>query len=92
MSSAARPEKLGSPTNPDTRVGPAYLRAHGGAFNVDCMDIAHVIFNGVEIHYSGAAVKLEDVFFLNCTFVIDNVDRGRLLAQEILTFFSVNFS
>jgi hypothetical protein len=55
------------------------------------MDIAHVIFVGVEVHYSGLPVRLADLLFVNCTFVFDNVDRSRMLAESIITFQSVNF-
>jgi hypothetical protein len=92
IAAAARFEKLGVPTNPDVKVGTEHLVASGGATSLDDMDIAHVVFFGVEVHYSGKPIRLEDVLFVNCTFVFDNDDRTRMLANTIINSEKVNFS
>ena len=56
----------------------------GGAVNLDGEDIRHVIFNGVEIHYTGKPVKLENVTFVDCKFVIENTKPARKLSETIL--------
>jgi len=89
---AARLEKIGKPTNPNVKVGPVHLIARGGAFNLDGWNIAHVIFFGTEVHYSGAPIILEDVLFVNCTFVFDNADRSRSLAEKITSSEFVTFA
>lgn len=88
---SARFEKIGNPTNLGVHVGTVHLMAQGGAVSLDGWNIAHVIFFGTEIHYSGEPVILEDVLFVNCTFVFDNADRSRLLAEKIMSSASVTF-
>jgi hypothetical protein len=91
ITSAARFQRIGHPTNPKVAIGPVHLIARGGALSLDEMDIAHVIFDGVEVHYSGKQAMLEDVVFVNCTFVFDNSERSRMLAQSVVSSLFVNF-
>jgi hypothetical protein len=44
----------------------------------------NVVFEHVEIHYSGSPIVLENVSFISCVFVFDNNDRGRELGQALL--------
>jgi hypothetical protein len=92
IAGAARLQHIGKPTNPNVKLGPTNLIMSGGAVSFDNMDIAHVIFAGIEIHYTGADLRLEDVFFVNCTFVFDNVGRSRMLAENIISSRNVTFS
>lgn len=63
----------------------------GGAVNIDNKHIRHAAFVNVEIHYTGAPLILEDVVFINCTFLMDNTQLGRQLAQIVLSNPTVNF-
>ena len=83
---------LGETMNPNVKVGPAKYFGSGGATSLDNMDISHVVYFGTEIHYSGELVHLEDVVFVNCTFVFDNGNRSRMLAENILTSEIINFT
>lgn len=72
LDAAARMESLvPRPGEPGDRYGhgSASLELRGGATNIDGAFWRHVIADGVEIHYSGENVILEDVMFVNCTFV-----------------------
>jgi hypothetical protein len=89
---AARLQRIGKPTNPNVTMGPEELIAMGGATRIDGMDIAHVIFDGVEVHYDGGPLRLQDVIFVNCTFVFFNANRSRSLADSIITSKTVDFS
>ena len=60
--------------------------------SLDEMHLRHVLLNGVEIHYSGKPLVMEDVVFLNCTFVMDNTELSRELAQAIAVDANVKFS
>ena len=59
--------------------------------NIDGKRIRHVVFDNVEIHYSGKPLILEDVTFINCAFVLENTEPGRKLGEEILASSPVNF-
>ena len=67
---AARYEDIGAGMNED--VGIPALRVDGGAVRLDGKDIRHVAFTGVEIHYSGAPLNLENVSFIDCQFVLNS--------------------
>jgi len=92
ITDAARLQHIGKPTNPSVKLGPSNLIMMGGAGNLDKMEIAHVIFVGVELHYTGADLRMEDAFFVNCTFVFDNDYRSRMLAESIISSRNVTFS
>ena len=89
--SAAILEHLGTPL-PTPSLGNPVLIGTGGYMSLDGMRLRHVLLNAVEIHYSGKAILLEDVTFLNCTFVMDNTEPSRDLAQAIATSANVKFS
>jgi hypothetical protein len=77
-------ELIGRPTNPDLKTGDRLLLAEGGTISLDRMQIRHVVFEGVQIHYSGEAFVLEDVTFINCQFIFADTPGGRTLSREIL--------
>jgi len=64
---------------------------HGGAYRIDNQQFRNVFFDGVEVHYSGAPLILENVTFINCTFVMDNNTNGRTLGKRLLASASVTF-
>lgn len=78
----ARYESIGQ--NLNTEGGPPALVVRGGAVNLDGKDIRHVIFENVEIHYTGKPLILENVVFFNCTFVLDNNEPVRQLGEHLL--------
>jgi hypothetical protein len=85
-------EPLGSQPDKDNPLGNAILLGTGGSMSLDEMHLRHVLLNGVEIHYSGRPLVMEDVVFLNCTFVMDNTEPSRELAQAIAVDANVKFS
>jgi hypothetical protein len=88
---AARYDFIGVDQNLDKPLGPAFLILTGGSVILDGFHIRNAIFEGVEIHYVGGPVILENVIFINCTFVIDNNDPGRRLGENMLASSFVNF-
>jgi hypothetical protein len=44
----------------------------------------HVLFRDVRVIYSGGPLRLDGVFFVNCTFELDPSKNGRLLAEKLL--------
>jgi hypothetical protein len=69
----------------------AWLYVKGGTVNIDYKDIRHATLQDVEVHYTGQPVILEDVIFINCTFVFDNNNSGRDLSQALLASEHINF-
>ena len=60
------------------------LFLRGGAFSLDSRYAKQVVFIGMEIHYSGKPLVLENVVFINCWFVFDNNERGWKFARQLL--------
>jgi hypothetical protein len=60
------------------------LLAIGGAVNLDGKDIRHVIFQDVEIHYTGKRLIMENVAFVKCRFVLENTEAARQLGEHLL--------
>jgi hypothetical protein len=88
---AARFDRIGEDKNQALQRGPLYLIGTGGATILDNMFLRNVVFQNVEIHYSGAQIDLKNVTFVNCTFVIDNNLPGRELGNKMLASNSVSF-
>ena len=57
----------------------------GGALSLDDRYGKNIVFRNVEVHYSDRQLTLEDVIFINCTFVIDNGEAGQKLGADLLT-------
>jgi hypothetical protein len=88
---AARFETIGNNLNEQLPAGAPELIARGGAISLDDKYLRHVMLDGVEIHYTGKPVIMEDVVFINCTFIMDNTDRSRKLGQTLLASSVVDF-
>jgi hypothetical protein len=88
---AARFEQIGQNLNQQLQFGSAQLVLTGGAVTLDNKYVRHAIFEGVEIHYTGKALVLEDALFINCTFVLENTQSGRQLGQVLLASSPVTF-
>ena len=88
---AARMDRIGVDQNGALPRGPLLLVATGGAISLDDWQMRNTVFDGVEIHYSGQRTILENVTFVNCTFVMDNNIPGRRLGEEMLASAAVSF-
>ena len=88
---ATRWERIGENLNSNVPNQPTRLFAVGGGTSLDGEHIRNVVFESVEIHYSGAPVILESVVFINCVFVFDNNDHGRKLSKTLLAESNVNY-
>jgi len=88
---AARYELLGKNENEGKSTGPPRLFFTGGALNIDGRFARHVVFENVEVHYTNQPLVLEDVVFVNCTFVIENGNSGRKLSETLISSQIVNF-
>lgn len=91
---AAVYELIGEGLNEKNPVGDPYLVLQGGNTAIDNHQIKNVIFKNVNVLYYGGPVKLENVYFINCTFVIP---RPLQATQSFASTFlesgpSVNFS
>jgi len=87
----ARFEEIGKNLNSNVPVGDGKLVFRSGAVSLDGRYIKNVIFEGVEIHYSGKPLVLENVSFVNCKFVIENTAPSRQLGRELLASSTVDF-
>jgi hypothetical protein len=88
---AARFETIGQNLNQQLQFGSAQLMLTGGAVSLDDKYVRHAVFVGVEVHYTGRPLILQDALFVNCTFIFDNTQPGRQLGQVLLASSTVNF-
>jgi hypothetical protein len=88
---AARADRIGADLNKNMAQESLWLFAEGGATQLDGMHLRRVVFKGVEVHYSGGPLILENVSFINCVFVFDNNEHGRDLGRTLLASASVDF-
>ena len=91
LNDAARYEVIGKNLNQPLSFGLAELFLTGGAVILDDVFVRHAVFTNVEVHYTGKPVKLEDVLFVNCTFVLDNTQPSRDLGQALLASGNLDF-
>lgn len=84
-------EALGKNLNANLSWGSPELILKGGAINIDGKFVEHVVFEGVEVHYTGQPLKLRDVVFDHCTFEFNNTSSSRELAKVMLSVSRVDF-
>ena len=88
---AARLNLIGKDANADIPTGPLFLILQGGSYRIDNQEIRSVFFKDVEIHYSGAPLIIENVTFINCTFVMDNGANTRSFGRTLLASERIDF-
>jgi hypothetical protein len=88
---AARWDLIDRDQNAGIKMQTFWLVAKGGATSIDMQHLRNVVFEKTEIHYSGVRVILENVIFVNCTFLFDNVPNSRGLGEQLLATSAVNF-
>ena len=88
---SVRMEPISQPITGEPPEGPALLLGVGGDLALDGYYLRSVVLEQVTVHYNGGPVILENVTFINCRFVIDNVDNGRALSSQILASSQVTF-
>ena len=77
-----------------TRSRPRYLIVEGANFELDLdgYHLRNVIVRDARIVYNGGPVLLENVFFVNCTFEIEeHDDRGKVLTDNIISDSGITF-
>ena len=89
---AAHYEVIGEDLNKGESRGIAEVLISGSSVRLDDHYLRHIAFNGVEVHYAGGALRMDDVIFVNCTFVFDNTLHSRSLSNTLLASSHVNFS
>lgn len=81
---AARLNHIGQDDNANLAQGDQIIFVSGGQILIDDMDLKNVVFRGVKIFYQGGPIMMENVFFVNCTFVIIQKPKGESFATAIL--------
>jgi hypothetical protein len=64
----------------------------GGSVAIDNTLMKHVVLRNVAVFYSGGPVVLDDVTFVDCTFVLMNVEAARNFALSVLASTKISFS
>jgi hypothetical protein len=64
--------------------GKEVILLEGGAVALDGVGLKHVVIRNATVFYSGGPVQMEDVAFVNCTFVLDDMPRTREFASSVL--------
>jgi hypothetical protein len=88
---AARVESLDKPPLQTASIGVHTFVLEGGAIDLEDMHLRRAILIGVEVHYNGGPVLLENVTFVACHFVMNNTPNARGLAEQVLASEEVKF-
>lgn len=80
----ARLNLLGSNKNEGRKQGNKFLELRNGALRLDDMEIRHVVFNHIDVYYSGGPLKIEDVSFFNCSFFLPHTVQTERFAEAVL--------
>ena len=73
---------------------PEYIKVIGNIMTLDDFYLKRIIFENVHIVYHGGRMRLENVYFVNCTFEFDQQPRERDLnfAKSVLDAYPLSFS
>lgn len=85
--------EVGIPGNPPPGIGRGkqVILGEGGAILLDGMIMRHVVLRKTAVFYNGGDTSLEDVIFVDCTFVLKNEPAARLFALAVLGQSQVRF-
>ena len=72
--------------------GKEVILAEGGAFQLDTLLVKNVVFRNTTIFYSGGPMNLENIIFVNCTFILPNRAHSRDFAIAALSNSSITFT
>jgi hypothetical protein len=89
---SARYELIASPVKQVAEEGPETLLGIGGDLGLDGFYLRNIVLKDVTIHYNGGPLHLDNVTFINCKFVINNVNSGRGLGSQILADSKITFT
>jgi hypothetical protein len=84
----ARGEHIGEPQRGFTSGGgPAWVivkNSHSGkTLRLDGHFLKNIVYSGLRIAYRGGPMKLENVYFVNCTFDIVENERGKRFSEAV---------
>jgi len=84
--SAAVLEPIGSRLNLDKKSGFEFLLVAevSAGFKLDGYRLKNIIFKDIKIIYEGGRVKMENVYFVNCTFEVSRRPNGQNFASSVL--------
>jgi len=72
------------PIKPPNGRGKEVIMIDGGGLHIDGTAFRRVVIRNSIIRYDGAPLRLDDVIFVNCTFVIADTPNGRAFAKAVL--------
>jgi len=76
---------IGEDLNSKQTVGDAFLTVQGGEVPRDGLELRHVAFVNVHIIYKGGPLRIENTYFVNCTFDVAYKPAGEIFAAAILS-------
>jgi hypothetical protein len=91
---AARFELIGSTVNSSRPLGPRIIQIElppGYSLVLDGHWIKNTVIRNLKVVYHGGPIALENVYFIDCTFEMDNLPPARNIAERILTNTAVSF-
>jgi hypothetical protein len=71
--------------NESVAIGPSFLVIGTAPVVLDGLYLKRVIFTDTHIIYKGGPLTMENVFFINCTFEIQQQPQGQAFAQAVLS-------
>jgi hypothetical protein len=89
---AARYELLNSP-NESQQPGPEFIviEAHNAEILLDGHRLRNVVIHDVQVRYDGGPLAMENVYFVNCKFVITKKPDAQSFVQNVISSVPVKF-
>jgi hypothetical protein len=78
--------ELNAPSlNQNVGIGPSFLVLIGGDLVLDGLYLKQIIIRDAHVIYKGGSLTMENVYFINCTFDIQQEPQGQAFALAVLS-------
>lgn len=77
-------EQIVKPLNKDHDFGPSYMMLIGVSLLLDGSHLKNIIIKDARVVYHGGPLRLENVYFLNCTFDLQREPSTLNFAKAVL--------
>ncbi len=84
ISEAVQFNRIGKDLNQAQGKGNAFMIVEGGGQVIDGWQLKNVVFHNVHIVYKGGALRMENVYFVNCRFDVELQPNGEQFANKFL--------
>jgi hypothetical protein len=89
---AAVLDKIGENLNAQREIGDTFVILRGGTIQLDGTQMKNVVLIGTQVVYDGGPIILQNAYFLNCTFEINQTVKSQELVAHLIEPSPANYS